>query len=101
MPQFMVFATDHPPHSMALREARRPEHRAHVLANDSRITLAGVMLDADGNQCGSVYSFSAGSAEEVQAWLDAEPYVRAGVYGDIRIMRWSPVLNRLRPSEWP
>ena len=101
MPQFMVFATDHPPHSMPLRDATRDAHRRYVLDNDSRITLAGVMLDADGNQCGSVYSFSAPDAAEVQAWLDAEPFVQAGVYADIRIARWSPVLNRLRQSDWP
>ena len=59
------------------------------------------MLDEGGNQCGSVYSFSAADAAEVQAWLDAEPFVQAGVYADIRIARWSPVLNRLRQSDWP
>ena len=101
MPQFMVFATDHRPHSMPLREATREDHRRYVLDNDSRITLAGVMLDDSGNQCGSVYSFSAANAAEVQAWLDAEPFVKSGVYADIRIARWSPVLNRLRPSDWP
>jgi len=101
MPQFMVFATDHPPHSMPLRDATRDAHRRYVLDNDSRITLAGVMLDDAGNQCGSVYSFSAASAAEVQAWLDAEPFVKAGVYAEIRIARWSPVLNHLRQSDWP
>jgi len=101
MPQFMVFATDHPPHSMPLRDAKREEHRRHVLDNDSKITLAGVMLDDDGNQCGSVYSFSAADMAEVQAWLKAEPYVASGVYADIRVVRWHPVLNRLRPADWP
>lgn len=101
MPQFMVFATDHPPHSMPLRDATREAHRRYVLDNDSRITLAGVMLDDDGNQCGSVYSFSAANAAEVQAWLDAEPFVSSGVYAKIEVVRWHPVLNRLRPAEWP
>ncbi len=101
MPQFIVYATDHPPHSMPLRDAVREVHRAHVLANDSRITLAGVLLDDEGNQCGSVYSFSAANAAEVRAWLDAEPFVKEGVYADIQVARWHPVLNRLRQSEWP
>jgi uncharacterized protein YciI len=78
MPQFMVFATDHPPHSMPLRDAKREAHRRYVLDNDSKITLAGVMLDDDGNQCGSVYSFSAANAAEVQAWLMPSPLLQLG-----------------------
>ncbi|WP_187972564.1 YciI family protein [Aquibium microcysteis] len=100
MPQFLVFATDHPPHSMPLRDSVRAEHRAYVLENDDRIMLAGLIADDDGNQCGSVYSFSAANIDEVKAWLAAEPFVKAGVYADIQVVRWSPKLNRLNPVEW-
>ena len=103
MPHFLVFATDrlpHPPQAMPRREAARPAHRAYVLGRDGPIRLAGAMLDADGNQCGSVYSFEAASVAEVRAWLAAEPFVRAGVYAEVRIVEWSPRLNRLPAAEW-
>lgn len=100
MPQFLVFATDHPPHAMKVRDSVRPEHRTYVLDNDRKITLASAIFDDGGNQCGSIYSFSAESADEVKAWLDAEPFVQAGVYADIQIVRWNPALNRLNKREW-
>jgi hypothetical protein len=100
MPHFLVFGLDHPPHSMAARDAARAEHRAYVMENDSPIRLAGAMIDADDNQCGSIYSFEAESAEQVQEWLAREPFVKGGIYESIRVVQWSPALNRLPAMEW-
>lgn len=101
MPQFLVYMRDHAPHSMPLREEHRPAHRAYVLENDERIRLAGFMLDEDGQQCGSIYSFHASDIAEVRAFVDNEPYVRNSVYAQIDIVRWHPVLIRYDRSEWP
>lgn len=100
MPHFLVFGLDHPPHSMPLRDASRAAHRAYVLENDDPIRLAGAMVDADNNQCGSVYSFEADSVETVRRWLDQEPFVKEGVYESIKIVQWTPALNRLPAADW-
>lgn len=101
MPHFLVIGFDHSPHSMAARDAARPEHRAYVVTNDDGIRVAGAMTDGAGNQCGSLYSFEAESADEVRRWLEAEPFYRTGVYETLRIVEWNPALNRLDKTEWP
>jgi len=100
MPHFLVIALDHEPHSMTLRKEQRSDHRGYVLANDVAIRLAGAMTDGAGNQCGSLYSFEAESADAVRKWLDAEPFCRSDVYASVRIVEWNPALNRLPPLEW-
>src|SRR5687768_13433712 len=101
MPQYIVYARDHEPHSMPLRDEHREAHRRYILDNDVRIKLAGFMLDDAGNQCGSIYSFHAASKDEVCAFFAAEPYASAGVYADLQIHRWHPVLVRYDQAEWP
>lgn len=100
MAYFIVVGLDHPPHSMALREAHRAHHRDHVLTNDADIWLAGAVVDDDGNQAGSVYVFEADNADQVRDWLAQEPFVKEGVYRDLHVLRWTPVLNRLPPADW-
>jgi uncharacterized protein YciI len=100
MPHFLIIAIDHEPHSMPLRNEKRSDHRRYVLENDSAIRLAGALTDDQGNQCGSLYSFEAESADAVRAWLEAEPFFRSGVYATVRVVEWNPALNRLPSLEW-
>lgn len=100
MAYFIVVGLDHPPHSMALREAHRGDHRDHVLRHDADIRLAGAVVDDAGNQAGSIYVFEADSADQVRDWLAQEPFVKQGVYRDLQVLRWTPVLNRLPAADW-
>ncbi|HEU0222640.1 MAG TPA: YciI family protein [Paracoccaceae bacterium] len=100
MPHFAAIGFDHPPHSMALRDRLRAEHRRYVLENDARILMAGAMRDAEGNQCGTIYVFAAESPEEVWQWLGSEPFHAGGVYASMQVVAWSPALNRFGPVEW-
>ena len=86
---------------MELRLANRDEHRAYVPDNDSQIVFVGPMLDGQGNQCGSLYVFEADSEQEIQGWLELEPFVKAGVYRDIIVRRFELGVNRLPLQEWP
>ena len=101
MPLFVVIGLDHPPNSMALRDAARAEHRAYVLENDAAVRQAGAFLDEAGGQCGSFYLFEADDEQQVRAWLQAEPFVRAGVYAEVIVRRYLPGLSRLAPQDWP
>lgn len=100
MAYFIVVGLDHPPHSMALREVHRADHRDHVLRHDADIRLAGAVVDDAGNQAGSIYVFEADSADQVRDWLAQEPFVKQGVYRDLQVLRWTPVLNRLPATDW-
>jgi len=101
MPLFAAMLFDHPRHAPALRAEHRAPHRAHVRANDAPIRLVGPFLDGDGEQCGSFYLLEAEDEAEVRAWLAAEPYVAAGVYGEMIVRRFDTGMNRLTLQDWP
>lgn len=100
MPLYAVVGIDHPPHSMALRDRVRPEHRAYVKGNDRLLRLAAVMLDPAGNQQGTLLIFEADSLETVRAWAQQEPFCRSGVYRDLHIAEIRVAMNRIGLSDW-
>lgn len=53
---------------MPLRDHHRAAHRKYVPEQAALIRTARAMLDAQGNQCGSIYVFEAVSAEDGWAW---------------------------------
>jgi uncharacterized protein YciI len=98
MPLYAVIGLDHPPHSMALRDRWRAEHRSYFLGNDRPIKLAGAMYDSDENQCGTLAIFEADSIDEVWDWYRREPFYTNGVYKNIHIVEWRLALNALEPT---
>lgn len=101
MPLFAAICLDHPPHSGERRDEFRGPHRSYVRANDASIRLVGPLLDEAGNQCASFYLFEADSAQEVQDWLAAEPFVREGVYRDVIVREFFVGKNDLAQQDWP
>jgi uncharacterized protein YciI len=101
MPFYAVVGFDHTPHSMPLRDQTRAAHRDFVLRHDEMIRFATALLDADGNQKGSIYIFDADYIAAVRAWIADEPFCRAGVYRDLQIVEIEPALNRLPIIDWP
>lgn len=101
MPFYAVIGFDHPPHQMKLRDHVRSAHSAYVKENDRMIRFATAMLDAQGNQNGSIYIFEAESMERVREWIAMEPFCTAGVYNDLHVEEISPACNRLPRFEWP
>lgn len=101
MPLFLFIGHDHPPNSMALRDAVRAEHREYVLQHDAAIRSAGAMIDAHGHQCGTVIAFDTASVDEVWAWVHREPFFRHGVYARTEVVEWTLALNRFELRDWP
>ena len=100
MPLFLFIGHDHSPHSMALRNAVRAEHRSYVLDNDASIRSAGAMLDIQGNQCGTLIVFEAPDTAQVWAWVEQEPFYRKGVYARAEVVEWHLALNRFDRVVW-
>jgi uncharacterized protein YciI len=88
---FAVFATDHPD-SLALRQRLRPSHQAHLRATgDHRVVvrLGGPILDDGGTAMnGTLLVIEAGSLPEVEAFMQDDPYVQAGLFASIQIRPW-------------
>jgi uncharacterized protein YciI len=88
---FAVFATDHPG-SLALRQRLRPSHQAHLRASDRHrviVRLGGPTLDEAGAAMnGTLLVIEAGSLPEVEAFIQDDPYVQAGLFASIQIRHW-------------
>ena len=59
----------------------RPEHKAYLAGVADRIAFAGPLLDEAGEMNGSLLVIEFADRAAALAWLAAEPFTRAGVYG--------------------
>jgi uncharacterized protein len=67
----------------------RPRHREFLRGLGSTLVASG---PTDAN--GALLIFDAGSADEVTAVLDADPFRQEGIIAERRVIGWTPVLGR-------
>ncbi|MCH8683846.1 YciI family protein [Pedomonas mirosovicensis] len=91
MPHFLIQGWDKP-NSQDLRAATRPEHLRHVNSGQVKVVIAGPMLTDDGQPIGSMLVVEAESRAEVEAFANADPYAKAGLFGRIDILVWRQVI---------
>ncbi|KAB0509840.1 YciI family protein [Pseudomonas moorei] len=88
---FAVFATDRPD-TLALRQRLRPSHQAHLRATGNHrvvVRFGGPTLDDAGTAMnGTLLVIEAGSLPEVEAFLQDDPYVQAGLFANMQIRPW-------------
>jgi uncharacterized protein YciI len=86
--------------SLQKRLSVRPEHvkRLEALKDEGRLILAGPhpAIDSDNpgddGFSGSLIVAEFESLEAAQCWADADPYVAAGVYSQVRVKPFKRVL---------
>ncbi len=79
--------------SLPLRKQARPAHlaRLEALKNQGRLLVAGPhpAIDSpdpgDSGFTGSLVIAEFESLEQAQAWADADPYIEAGVYKEVKV----------------
>jgi len=77
---FAILLMDHPG-TLDLRVQVRPEHRAYLAQLSDRMAFAGPLMSDDGKTpIGSLLAIDFDSREDVEAWLQNEPYTLAGLY---------------------
>lgn len=79
-----------------LRQKTRPAHREYLggLLEAGNIRLSGPYTD----DTGALIIYEAASLEEAQAFLEADPYRKAGVLADARIREWKIVMDASQSS---
>lgn len=77
----MILAID-APGKAELREKHRHGHVSHFKAHADRIALAGPFT---GDRAGSLVIFRCETVGEAQAFIRADPFYDAGVWGRIEI----------------
>ncbi|OAJ34757.1 YciI family protein [Piscirickettsia salmonis] len=96
---YSFFCYDHP-NSLQSRIKARPAHieRLHALQAENRLIIAGPnpAIDdetpGDAGFTGSLIIAKFNSLQEAQAWADAEPYLKAGVYSHVEVKPFKKVL---------
>jgi len=88
------------PDSLEKRKSTRPEHLARLeqLKQEGRLLLAGPFPAIDSMDPGSagftgsliVAAFP--SLEDAEVWAEADPYRHAGVYAEVTVQPFKPVL---------
>ncbi len=98
---YLIIGSD-VPNSLSARRAARPEHLARLqgLLDEQRLLVAGPMpaLDTeDPGDAGFVGSAIIAQFEDfasARSWAEADPYVVAGVYQQVDVLPFKPVLFR-------
>ncbi|ORE88298.1 YCII-like protein [Oceanococcus atlanticus] len=88
------------PNSLAKRLAARPDHLARLqdLKADGRLLLAGPFPAVDASDPGelgfegSLIVAEFNDIESARAWADDDPYRHAGVYAEVSVRPFKPVL---------
>jgi len=96
---YAIVATD-VANSLEKRLAARPAHleRLTALKNEGRVVLAGPLPAIDSNDpgpagfTGSLIVAEFESLNAAQAWADADPYIKAGVYDHVVVKPFKQVL---------
>jgi len=95
---YMIYGID-AEDSLDKRKASRPAHleRLQALQDAGRLMLAGPLPALDTRDpgpagfVGSLIIAEFDSLQAARAWADADPYVHAGVYREVRVHPWLQV----------
>jgi uncharacterized protein YciI len=89
---FALFCTDKPG-SLDVRLAARGQHLAYLQTYESRLVLAGPLLDTDDRPCGSLLIVDVPSRAEAEGFAEADPYSRAGLFESVVIRPYKQVFK--------
>lgn len=82
---------DKPDH-LDVRKANRDAHLAYI-KDSGAVTMAGPLLDADEQMCGSLIVLDVVDMAAAQAWVDGDPYGKAGLFQSVRLTQWNKVIG--------
>ena len=94
MPLFILACFDKP-NSLDLRTATREAHLAYVRENLALVKVAGPMLDEADGMAGSLFVMEAPDRAAVEAFNAADPYQRAGLFGQVEIRGFRASIGQL------
>ncbi len=93
-PTWIVRGMLRPDGGAEARAAALDPHLEYLRASRDRIRFAGPLLAADGaTALGALTLLDAPDRAAAEAWLAAEPYNKAGAFGEVSFTRWSSSMD--------
>ncbi|AJG19548.1 YciI family protein [Cupriavidus basilensis] len=87
MPYF-IETWDKPNHQ-TVRQAIRQVHLEFLEQHKQLLLACGAKLNDDGSDAGGgVYIIDVDTREAAQSFIDADPFTKASLFAEVRIMRW-------------
>lgn len=85
---FLIETYDKPDHQ-ALRLSTRDAHLEYLDSHVSQLIACGAKLSDDGEAAhGGIYLVAVESRDEAEAFIEADPFFRAGLFERVEISRW-------------
>lgn len=80
------------PGALKTRLENRAAHVAH-LKTGGIVAQAGPLLNGNGEMCGSLVIFDVEDIAQVEEWVAADPYGKAGLFESLEIVPWNRVIG--------
>jgi uncharacterized protein len=77
-----------------VRSAKVSDHLAY-LHTGKTVKLAGPFTDDKGGMNGSLLIIEAADRPAAEAWVNAEPFAKAGLFERVEVRGWFSVINEL------
>lgn len=84
--------TQDKPGALQVRMDNRAAHLAYI-ADTGVVEMAGPVLDENGEMCGSLIVLEVDDLAAAQAWAEADPYAKAGLFASATLRAWKKVVG--------
>ncbi len=78
--------------ALEIRKANREAHIAYLKSTDL-VEMAGPLLGADGDMCGSLIVLNVVDFNAAEAWAAGDPYKHAGLFERVELIQWNKVIG--------
>ena len=89
---FVITALDRPG-ALERRLQVRPAHLEYLKTESARIKVGGPLLNENEQPIGSLLIIETNDRNAAEAFADADPYRRQGVFERVEIRAWRPALG--------
>lgn len=94
MPNFVAMCTDRPD-AAAVRAAARDAHLDYIEGAKDRILLIGPLLNEQDQVAGSLFLVEADDIAAARAFVENDPFSKAGLFASIMVSRFRTHLGTL------
>ena len=75
-----------------IRAENRPAHLDYLNASDT-VFQAGPLLTPEVGMAGSLIILDVATLQDAQAWAEADPYAKAGLFETVELTEWKKVIG--------